>query len=365
MSVVTFPNGNKYDDDGTTPGTLLNGGHRTKLVPMLADAIALAIQYVAYRDAAAGSASAAAASAANALGYSQTALDKAAQTVLDRIATGEDRTQTGLDRAAAVSAANQAKGYRDEAQQIVVGDIHGTAPTQFRNNAENDARFRDLVVVTESTSMLTAPYLQPGRYRIDAPTGVPAGFSAPLQLEVFRSDSSDNSARVTQRITSMAGAARQATRAVIVLANGTTAGADWAPSAAEGGAATFTKVAANAISEKVQRYTAVSSNLTLDFDAMSGVDLVLAGNVTLVLPYIDLPDNVEITRVIRIQQHAATAYTVTILGVAAATQLTWLTEGGAAVPAPAVGKVVEVIATGRKRSATAIDWLLGKGRSDA
>lgn len=100
MSVVQFPDGTEFDGDGSTPGTLLRGGHRQNLIPMLSKTVGVAAQVVADKLASAGSASAAAASAENAAGYAQTALEKAAQTVFDRIATGEDRVATGQDRTA-------------------------------------------------------------------------------------------------------------------------------------------------------------------------------------------------------------------------------------------------------------------------
>lgn len=42
MTAVTFPNGNGYSDDGTTAHDMRNGGHRTNLLPMIADTITVA-----------------------------------------------------------------------------------------------------------------------------------------------------------------------------------------------------------------------------------------------------------------------------------------------------------------------------------
>lgn len=100
MSVVQFPDGSEFDDDGSTAGTMLRGGHRQNLIPMLSKTVGVAAQVVADKLASAGSAGAAAGSAENAAGYAQTALEKAAQTVMDRIATGADRVATGQDRTA-------------------------------------------------------------------------------------------------------------------------------------------------------------------------------------------------------------------------------------------------------------------------
>jgi len=101
MSVVEFPDGTEYDDDGSTAGTMLRGGHRQNLIPMLSRTVAMASQVVADRSASAGSASAAAVSAGQASGSATTAGLKAlaaAEEVI-RAKAEADRAKAEADRA--------------------------------------------------------------------------------------------------------------------------------------------------------------------------------------------------------------------------------------------------------------------------
>ncbi|WP_299316220.1 hypothetical protein [uncultured Halomonas sp.] len=95
---VTFPpeyggDGNTYTDDGDPNTGLANGGHRTRFVPALENAVAMAAWTKAKAD-------------ETAADRQQTGEDRVAtaadrqQTGEDRVATGEDRQQTGEDRVA-------------------------------------------------------------------------------------------------------------------------------------------------------------------------------------------------------------------------------------------------------------------------
>jgi hypothetical protein len=308
------------------------------------------------KSAAAGSASAASSSATAANDSKVAAAGSATSANDSKVAAAGSATAANTAKVAAEAA-------RDQAQQIVLGDIHGTAPTLFRNNAENDERFLGATHLPNGTSLATL--LTNGRYAIDSgAVDVPLGFVGPVLVEVS-SNVFEGVTWFTQRVTSRsaAGTAKMAWRSGIVYSNGTDI-LPWNVGAVEDSDSSFKALTVSALRESVLTVTGASGAASLDFGSWAGYDFTLNGNLTLNIPYLSLPDNVEITRIVRLRAHATTAFTVTFAGVAFTSVLKWATEGGVVVPSPAPGTFVELVITGRKSSATAIQWILGKGRSD-
>jgi len=118
----------------------------TESIQVVTDAASVATSKAA---AAAGSATAASGSATAAAGSASTASTKAGEST-----TGATTATTKAAEAAASAAA--ALVARNEAEAIAVGDITGTSPTQFTNNAGMPAFVRAVPLVGLSTTSAAA-----------------------------------------------------------------------------------------------------------------------------------------------------------------------------------------------------------------
>ncbi|MCM8736016.1 LamG domain-containing protein [Azospirillum sp. A1-3] len=109
MTSVTFPDGTKFSDDGSSANDMRNGGFRTNLLPMVGKTIGVSADAVAAADAAQQSAAAAS--------------DDAAATAADRSAVAGDRAISEAARDAAVGYAVQAQQWIGSASNVVIAAL--------------------------------------------------------------------------------------------------------------------------------------------------------------------------------------------------------------------------------------------------